>query len=102
MSMSDGDIYVDYGRVNDVEDVLSDCTNAVGRIVDEIQTAVGPMVSTWEGSSQEMYTKVQAKWNADTTDMQTVLGQYAPTLDEMKVNYGTTDNDLALQWSQIS
>ena len=34
--------------------------------------------------------------------MQSVLSQYAPTLDEMKVNYGNTDNNLALQWSSIT
>jgi WXG100 family type VII secretion target len=100
--MSDGDIFVNYGGVNDVEDVLQDCTNAVSRIIDEIQSAVSPMVATWEGSSQEAYGQVQTKWNADTQDMQSLLSQYAPTLDEMKVNYGTTDNNLALQWSGIS
>ncbi len=100
--MSDGDIYVDYGRVNDVEDVLNGCTRAVGSIIDEINSAVGPMVSTWQGSSQDVYSQVQTKWNADTADMQNILSNYAPTLDEMKINYGTTDNNLALQWSQIS
>jgi WXG100 family type VII secretion target len=100
--MSDGDIFVSYGGVNDVEDVLNDATNAVSRIIDEIQSAVGPMVSTWEGSSQDAYSQIQQKWNSDTQDMQSLLSQYAPTLDEMKVNYGTTDNNLALQWSGIS
>ncbi|SRR6266566_3757373 len=101
MSVNDGDIYVDYGRVADVEDVLNACDNAVGRVLDEINAAVGPLISSWEGSSQDVYQQVQAKWASDTQDMQNVLQQYAPTLDEMKINYGTTDNDLALQWSQI-
>jgi WXG100 family type VII secretion target len=100
--MSDGDIYVNYGSVNDVEDVLSAATNAVSRILDEINGQVGPLVSSWQGSSQDAYTQVQTKWNSDTQDMQSLLSQYAPTLDEMKVNYGNTDNNLALQWSSIS
>jgi WXG100 family type VII secretion target len=100
--MSDGDIYVNYGSVNDVEDALQAATNAVSRILDQINSAVGPLVSSWQGSSQDAYSQIQAKWNSDTTDMQTLLSQYAPTLDEMKTNYGNTDNNLALQWSQIS
>jgi WXG100 family type VII secretion target len=99
---SDGDIYVNYGQVNDVEDVLQASTNAVSRILDEINSAVGPLISSWQGSSQDAYSQVQAKWNSDTTDMQSVLSQYAPTLDEMKTNYGNTDNNLALQWSAIT
>src|SRR5580692_9900746 len=98
--MSDGDIYVNYGSVNDVEDVLQAGTNAVSRILDEINSAVGPLRSSWQGSSQDVYSQVQAKWNADTSDMQSILSQYAPTLNEMSANYGNTDNNLALQWSQ--
>jgi hypothetical protein len=33
--------------------------------------------------------------------MQACLAKYAPTLDEMKLNYSNTDNSLALSWSQI-
>jgi early secretory antigenic target protein ESAT-6 len=100
--MSDGDIYVNYGSVNDVEDVLNDATNAVSQILDQIQQTVGPLVATWQGSSQEAYSQVQTKWNSDVQDMQATLSQYAPTLDEIKVNYGNTDNNLALQWSSIT
>jgi WXG100 family type VII secretion target len=102
VSINDGDIHVDYGRVNDIEDVLNDCTKAVGQILAEVEQAVQPMMASWQGSSQEAYGQVQHKWQADTSDMQLVLSKYAPTLSEMKVNYGTTDNNLALQWSAIS
>lgn len=102
MSMNEGDIYVQYGAVNDVEDVLNDCTNAVGQILDQINSAVQPLIASWEGSSQDAYRQIQQKWNSDTQDMQTVLQKYAPTLDEMKINYSNTDNNLALQWSSIS
>jgi len=101
MSTNPGDIYVNYGAVANVEDVLSASDKAVGQILDEVNTAIQPMLNSWHGSSQDTYRQIQAKWNSDLTDMQSVLSQYAPTLDEMKVNYGTTDNNLALQWSQI-
>jgi WXG100 family type VII secretion target len=100
--MGDGDIFVNYSGVNDVETALQDCDKAVGQILDEVNTAIQPMMSSWQGSSQEAYGQVQTKWNSDLTDMQSVLSQYAPTLDEMKLNYGNTDNSLALQWSAIN
>jgi WXG100 family type VII secretion target len=100
--MGDGDIFVNYSGVNDVEDALRNCDQAVGQILDQVNTAIQPMMSSWQGSSQEAYGQVQTKWNSDLTDMQNVLGQYAPTLEEMKLNYGNTDNSLALQWSAIN
>ncbi|HEY1702845.1 MAG TPA: WXG100 family type VII secretion target [Trebonia sp.] len=101
MSMNDGDIYVNYSGVNDVEDALNDATQAVGKILGEIQSAVGPLTANWEGSSVDAYAQIQTKWNSDITDMQACLAKYAPTLDEMKLNYSNTDNSLALSWSQI-
>lgn len=101
MSNNPGDIYVNYGSVANVEDVLSACDKAVGQILDQVNTAIQPMLHSWQGSSVDAYHQIQAKWNSDLQDMNNILSRYAPTLDEMKVNYGNTDNNLALQWSAI-
>jgi WXG100 family type VII secretion target len=101
MSMNAGDILVNYGAVANVEDVLKASDQAVQQVLDQVNQSIQPMLNSWQGSSQDVYRQVQAKWNQDLTDMQSVLSKYAPTLDEMKINYGTTDNNLALQWSQI-
>lgn len=101
MSMNPGDIYVNYGAVANVEDVLNAADSAVRQVLDEVNSAIQPMLNSWQGSSQDVYTQVQTKWNSDLQDMHNVLSQYAPTLDEMKINYGNTDNNLALQWSSI-
>jgi WXG100 family type VII secretion target len=101
MSQNPGDIYVNYGAVGNVEDVLNACDSAVRQVLDEVNTGIQPMLHSWQGTSQDEYTRVQTKWNSDLQDMHNVLSQYAPTLDEMKVNYGNTDNNLALQWSSI-
>ncbi len=95
------DIYVNYGAVANVQDVLTHCDQAVQQILQTVQGVVQPMLHSWQGSSQDVYTQVQAKWTSDMTDMSTVLAKYAPTLEEMSINYGTTDNNLALQWSSI-
>jgi WXG100 family type VII secretion target len=101
MSVNSGDIFVNYGQVQNVEDILAACDNAVGTILQEIETAVQPMIASWLGSSVDAYGQIQAKWNADTSDMQNILSQYGPTLAEMKDNYANTDNGLALEWAAI-
>jgi WXG100 family type VII secretion target len=101
MSMNPGDIFVNYSGVQNVVDVLQTSTQAVGRILDDINTIIQPMMARWQGSSVQAYSQVQRTWNQRTTDMQNVLSQYGPVLDEMSGNYSTTDNNLALQWSGI-
>src|SRR5260370_38676634 len=96
MSQNRGDIYSNYRCFTNVVDVLQTSTRAVGQILDEINTAIQPMMASWEGSSVQAYTQVQTVWNQKTTDMQNVLSQYGPVLDEMKDNYATTANNHAL------
>jgi WXG100 family type VII secretion target len=101
LSTNEGDIYVNYGHVNNVEDALADADIQINAVLENLQTMVGQLQATWAGVSQEEYTQVQARWTADTTDMQNILKNYNSTLGEMSYNYGNTDNNLAMQWSEI-
>ena len=101
MSTNEGDIYVNYGHVNNVEDALSDADIQINAVLENLQDMVGQLQATWAGVSQEEYTQVQARWTADTADMQNILKNYNSTLGEMSYNYGNTDNNLAMQWSEI-
>jgi len=101
MSTSDGDIYVNYNSVMQVEETLQSAEQQVSAVLQDLADVIRPLVESWQGSAQEMYAQVQQKWSSDMSDMQSVLSRYAPTLDEMKVNYSTTDNNLAQQWSAI-
>lgn len=99
--MSADSIYVNYSGCTDVADVLNASTRAVTQVIDHIQNAVQQLQASWEGSSMDAYGQVQTRWNSDMADMQAMVAQYAPTLDEMSGNYSQTDNNLALQWSGI-
>ena len=94
-------IMVNYGNVSNVGQALADANNAIGRVLQELQDVIRPLQATWSGASQAEYQAIQQRWNADTADMSALLSKYGSTLDEMTINYGTTDNNLALQWSQI-
>jgi WXG100 family type VII secretion target len=101
VSANEGDIYVNYGHVSNVEDALADADKQINAVLANLNDMVGSLRATWAGVSEEEYTAVQARWNSDTADMQNVLAKYNSTLSEMSYNYGNTDNNLALQWSEI-
>jgi WXG100 family type VII secretion target len=103
MTSSDGDyIHVNYGQVNDVYDALQDADNAISQVLSNLQDVIQPLQASWLGISQDEYTMVQARWNQDMGDMSTTLANSRATLEEMSINYGTTDNNLALQWQDIT
>ena len=102
MSISDGQIYVDYGHVGSVEQALQDADMAIQRVLTDLENVINPLRASWSGASEAEYTMVQNRWNNDLGQMNALLAQYASTLSEMTINYGNTDNDLALQWAGIT
>jgi early secretory antigenic target protein ESAT-6 len=102
MSVSDNEIYVNYGTVNNIGQALADADQAIQRVLTELQDVINPLRASWSGASETEYTAVQNRWNNDIASMNALLSQYGNTLDEMTTNYGTTDNNLAMQWSSIT
>jgi early secretory antigenic target protein ESAT-6 len=102
MSVSDNEIYVNYGTVSNVGQALADADGAIQRVLTELQDIINPLRATWSGASEAEYGVVQNRWDNDIAAMNSLLARYGSTLDEMTTNYGATDNNLALQWASIA
>lgn len=100
--MSDGTIYVNYGAVANVYQALEDADASIGKVLAQLDDVISPLRATWSGASEAEYTMVQTRWNNDIAQMNSLLTQYRSTLDEMTINYGTTDNNLAMSWASIT
>jgi 6 kDa early secretory antigenic target len=100
--VADNSIYVNYNNVANVQQALQDADYAIQMVLSELQDVINPLRATWAGASEQQYVQVQARWNSDLGDMNTLLSKYASTLEEMTINYGTTDNNLAFQWAAIT
>jgi early secretory antigenic target protein ESAT-6 len=102
MAVSDSQIYVDYGNVSNVYQSLEEADAQIQQVLTQLEDVINPLRASWSGASETEYTSVQARWNNDMGQMNSLLGTYRNTLDEMTNNYGTTDNSLANQWSSIT
>jgi WXG100 family type VII secretion target len=102
VTVSGDSIYVNYSGVSNVYEALEIATTAMQSVFNELQDTVQTqLMPTWSGASESEYTQVQTRWNNDMQAMQSLLTQYRGTLDEITVNYSSTDNQLALQWSSL-
>jgi 6 kDa early secretory antigenic target len=99
MAIGDGQIYVDYGNVSNVYQSLEEADAQIQQVMTQLEDIINPLRATWSGASETEYIQVQARWNSDISAMNSLLGSYRNTLDEITNNYGTTDNHLAMQWA---
>jgi 6 kDa early secretory antigenic target len=102
MAVSDSQIYVDYSNVSNVYQALEEADAQIQGVLNQLEDTINPLRASWSGASESEYTVVQARWNSDMSQMNSLLGNYRNTLDEMTMNYGNTDNNLANQWSSIT
>jgi WXG100 family type VII secretion target len=103
MGASDDDlISVQYGPTNDVYDALVHADNAIQDVISELEGVIQPLIGTWEGISSDAWQTLQQNWSNQIAQMNADLGKNAGILSEMTTNYGTTDNNLALQWQEIT
>jgi WXG100 family type VII secretion target len=100
--MSESEIYVNYGRVDNVGLALADAVNAIQTILDGLQGAIQPLRATWAGASEAEYEGVQLRWSDDITGMTAALSTYNDVLSQMKINYSQTDSGLTLDWQEIT
>jgi WXG100 family type VII secretion target len=102
-SENDGIISVQYGPTNDVYDALMAANNSCADVLSELESSINQLLSaTWEGMSADAWSAIQNGWNLKIQDMNADLASNAGILQEMTTNYSTTDNNLAMQWSEIT
>jgi WXG100 family type VII secretion target len=98
----DGLISVQYGPTNDVYDALVHADNAISDVITQLEGVINPLIGTWEGISADAWQSLQQNWTNMIAQMNADLGKNAGILSEMTSNYGTTDNNLSLQWQEIT
>lgn len=101
-SYDDGNVYMNYAQVENVEEALTDATQSIGQVLEELQTTIGTLQGSWSGASETEYTAAQTRWNSDMAQMGAILSKYNVTLGNMKYNTSNTDQGLAMQWQQIT
>jgi WXG100 family type VII secretion target len=98
----DGLISVQYGPTNDVYDALVHADSAISNVISELEGVINPLIGTWEGISADAWQSLQQNWTDMIAQMNRDLSNNAAILSEMTSNYGTTDNNLAMQWQDIT
>lgn len=72
--MAADQITVGFGALQTAAGDLSRGTATANQRLDQLQSDIAPMVSTWEGGAQQAYLRVQQKWDTAQQDLTRALG----------------------------
>jgi early secretory antigenic target protein ESAT-6 len=91
-------ILVNYATITNAS---TDVRNTAGRIkqqLDDLETAVKRVATTWEGEAQEGYQRKQRDWDKTAADLHATLMKIATALQNSAENYQATEKSNANTW----
>ncbi|HET8993110.1 MULTISPECIES: WXG100 family type VII secretion target [unclassified Rhodococcus (in: high G+C Gram-positive bacteria)] len=71
--MPDGEIYQNFGGIDDLHAGLSTLQKNMNDTLDSIARQVAPLIETWGGDAQETYRGTQERWNQAQLGLNQVL-----------------------------
>ncbi|MDK1348358.1 WXG100 family type VII secretion target [Streptomyces sp. 378] len=99
--MADGIIDVQYPLVQRAIEDLRDQTQQIINTLNNLEDELKPLVSSWEGSDQQMYIQVQAEWDQATKNMALLLGDSGDLIQSIHDNHSRDERRSADNWGNV-
>jgi WXG100 family type VII secretion target len=99
--MADGIIDVQYPVVQNAIEELKNQTQQIITTLNNLEDELKPLVSTWEGSDQQMYIQVQAEWDQATKNMANLLGDSGELIQSIHDNHSRDERKSADNWGNV-
>ncbi|MFF9062401.1 WXG100 family type VII secretion target [Streptomyces sp. NPDC101213] len=99
--MADGIIDLQYATVRHAIEELMDQTQQIITTLNTLEDELKPLITSWEGSDQEMYRGVQAEWDQATKNMATLLGDNGQLIQMIHDNHSRDERASAENWGSV-
>ncbi|MGW0332700.1 WXG100 family type VII secretion target [Streptomyces sp. NPDC003011] len=99
--MADGIIDVQYPVVQNAIEELKNQTQQIITTLNNLEDELKPLVSSWEGSDQQMYIQVQAEWDQATKNMAMLLGDSGELVQSIHDNHSRDERKSADNWGNV-
>jgi WXG100 family type VII secretion target len=99
--MADGIIDVQYPVVQRAIEDLRDQTQQIINTLNNLEDELKPLVTSWEGSDQQMYIQVQAEWDQATKNMAMLLGDSGELIQSIHDNHSRDERRSADNWGNV-
>lgn len=93
-----GQILVNFATISQAAQDVRSTAGKIRTQLDELESGVKRISSSWEGAAQESYRAKQAEWDKRAASMQQTLESIAKALDSAAQNYQATESKNAQIW----
>ena len=95
--MSD-QVMVTFAALAEAAQTIQSTSNNLNTKLQDLETQLKPVVSTWTGAASENYQVQQQKWNQAQTDMNSVLQAIGQAVSAAHDAYDATESSNAAAW----
>ncbi|MEV1019289.1 WXG100 family type VII secretion target [Streptomyces sp. NPDC050264] len=99
--MADGIIDVQYPKVRQAIEELQEQTKGIITSLNNLEDELKPLISSWEGSDQEMYRGVQAEWDQATANMAKLLNDNGELIQSIHDNHSRDERKSSDNWGSV-
>ncbi|OON78076.1 WXG100 family type VII secretion target [Streptomyces tsukubensis] len=99
--MSEGIIDLQFPLARQAIEELRGQTQQIIETLNRLEDELKPLVTTWEGSDQEMYLVVQQEWDAATKRMAQLLGDSGDLVQMIHDNHSRDMRKSADNWGNV-
>jgi WXG100 family type VII secretion target len=98
---TDGNIHVQYPHMQNGTDEMNQQTQKIASTLDQLESELGPLKSSWIGNDADVYTQKQHAWHQAVQNMRQILASHASLLGDISDNYKHSENNLSQQWGDV-
>jgi WXG100 family type VII secretion target len=92
-------IHVEYGTMQDATTNVQNTVNFTNQQLGDLKQYLASIKEMWQGDAGDMYRDLQAQWDKAAADLNQVLAQVPPELQNALQDYQANEKKLAGLWS---
>lgn len=88
---NDGMLLVNFGSLQQASADINKAISTLQTQLDQLESDAKPLVATWDGEAQQAYAQRQAKWQAASRDLTSILQNIKGAVDQSTEDYISTE-----------
>jgi WXG100 family type VII secretion target len=94
-----GEIHVDFGSLQAGEAGIRNNYAKLTGTLDQLESGLQPMISSWSGAAQESYLQCKKQWDDASGALAQILSNIGSAVGQAHENYVAAENAARNNWS---
>jgi early secretory antigenic target protein ESAT-6 len=87
-------IQVNYASLDDGALTLNGLNSKLNQLITDLETAMKPVLASWDGEAMTTYTQRKAEWDTATNELTGLVAQFGKAVDEANQHHQATEKKI--------